>query len=573
MKGSERERRSSLDCIPLRRTPQTIVHRTTGHIQRQFKMTSPIASFIERRPLGTSHKHGLQGGGALDEPFDVVVIGSGAAGAVAAETFVRTGLRTLLLEEGARLRSDADNAAVDADATRALAGNDVIGWDTKGWPWTTRNLGGGTVFYGGASFRYTDFDFDPGERIHVDGLQVKWPTDAAALAPFYAEMEARLSVDHAGFMYSPRQAPASLSLPAEHLWAGALRLGLSPRPTPIAVDRARCDLCSLCISAPCTRGAKRDVVGALLSPLADASNFLLLTGVKAVSLSQANRSCVDAVQCMDAMSGQVRTIRGQRFVLACNAIQTAALLLRSVTSYAPGGLGNEHDLVGRGLCMKLSEYSRGVVKADREQIDAHDVGYRGPFSTVCVLDHYLDEQCPTGVGGLIYEAKHDDWRQLEVNGLVLRVETILADHPGLHNRVRLSSNRDRWGLPQIMIDYTKDPRDIARLAYMVQRSKDWLEASGADDIREEPSDFAMGSTHLHGTCRAGHDARTSVVNANGRVHSLDNVYVADGSYMPYPGGLNPTLTIQANALRIARLVAQEAVSQASATFAPKPAFR
>lgn len=83
----------------------------------------------------------------------------------------------------------------------------------------------------------------------------------------------------------------------------------------------------------------------------------------------------------------------------------------------------------------------------------------------------------------------------------------------------------------------------------------------------------MGSTHLHGTCRAGDDARTSIVDANGRVHSLDNVYVADGSYMPYPGGLNPTLTIQANALRIARLVAQEAASQASATLAQQPSLR
>ena len=135
--------------------------------------------------------------------------------------------------------------------------------------------------------------------------------------------------------------------------------------------------------------------------------------------------------------------------------------------------------------MKLSEYSQGIVKADPEQIAAHHIGYRGPFSTVCVLDHYLDERCPTGVGGLIYEAKHDDWRQLLANGLVLRVETFLADHPAFHNRVRLSTNTDRWGLPRIMIDYTTDPRDTVRLAYMGQRSTDWLKAAGASDIRYE----------------------------------------------------------------------------------------
>ncbi|WP_181885575.1 GMC oxidoreductase [Trinickia dinghuensis] len=479
---------------------------------------------------------------------------------MAAETFVRARLRTLLLEEGVRLKAGAKNAAVDADATTALAGNDVQGWDPRGWPWSTRNLGGGTVFYGGASFRYTDFDFDPSECIRVDGLPVKWPIDAADLAPFYQEMESRLCIDYAGFTCGRRQPPESLSLPGENLWRGAIQLGHLPCTTPMAIERTLCNHCSLCISAQCPRGAKRDVVNAILGPLADAPNLLLLSGVKAVSLMQERRHRVHSVQCVDAETGRVHFIRAHRFVLAGNAIQTAALLLRSVTPYAPHGLGNEHDVVGRGLCMKLSEYSQGIADGDRQRIDAHPIGYRGPFSTVCVLDHYLDERCPYGVGGLIYEAKHDDWAPLQVDGLVLRVEAILADHPSLGNRVRLSNTTDRWGLSQIMIDYTVDPRDLARLAYMKERSADWLKAAGARDIRHEASNFAMGSTHLHGTCRAGEDPRTSVVNRDGRVHSLDNVYVADGSYMPYPGGLNPTLTIQANALRIARQIVREAAS-------------
>jgi choline dehydrogenase-like flavoprotein len=67
------------------------------------------------------------------------------------------------------------------------------------------------------------------------------------------------------------------------------------------------------------------------------------------------------------------------------------------------------------------------------------------------------------------------------------------------------------------------------------------------------------------------EKRTSVVDRDGRLHSLDNVYVADGSFMPDPGGLNPTLTMQANALRIARLIAHEATGHASASRALQPA--
>lgn len=531
-------------------------------------MISLLEHYIEVTPLGTSHSHGLQLKTPLDDAYDVVVIGSGAAGAITANTFVRAGLRTLLLEEGARPKATASNADVDAQAEHALAGNCTKGWSECGWPWSTRNLGGGTVFYGGASFRYTEFDFDPSERIRVEGLPVKWPISSSDLAPFYDEIESTLSIDRAGFECCRTQAPDTLSLPAEHLWQGALQLGLSPRPTPVAIDRSKCDHCSLCIARQCSRGAKRDVVSSLLAPLANTSNMLLLTGVKAIALTQDKYDRASAVQCMDTTTGQTFSIRGHRFVLACNAIQTAALLLRSITPHAPRGLGNEHDLVGRGLCMKLSEYSQGLVSVSRQQIDNHPIGYRGPFSTVCTLDHYLDERCPTGVGGLMYEAKHDDWGLLQGDGLILRVETILADQPSLGNRVRLSTSTDSWGLPKIMIDYTTNPQDLARLAYMVERSTDWLKAAGARDIKHEASNFAMGSTHLHGTCRAGDDPRTSVVDRNGKLHSLDNVYVADGSYMPYPGGVNPTLTIQANALRIARLIAHDATGHATASLQP-----
>ncbi|MBA1377310.1 GMC family oxidoreductase [Pseudomonas brassicacearum subsp. neoaurantiaca] len=526
-------------------------------------MTSPMDQYFEDRPLGASHLHGLRSNTLLDDPFDVVIIGSGAAGAVAADTFVRAGLRTLMLEEGVRLKTSAKNADVDAQTEHALAGNCAQGWSSQGWPWSTRNLGGGTVFYGGASFRYTEFDFDPSERIRVEGLPVKWPIGSSDLAPFYTEIESILSIDRTGFECKRTQAPITLSLPAEHLWEGALQLGLSPRSTPVAIDRSRCDHCSLCITAQCTRGAKRDVVNSLLGPLADMPNLLLLTGVKAMALTQERCNRASSVRCMDTTTGQVRSIRGHRFVLACNAIQTAALLLRSVSSLAPRGLGNEHDMVGRGLCMKLSEYSQGVVNVDRQEVDDHPIGYRGPFSTICTFDHYLDDRCPTGVGGLIYEAKHDDYSLIPDDGLVLRVETILADHPSLGNRVRLSSSTDSWGLPRLMIDYTTSSKDLARLAYMVERSADWLKASGVRNIQYEASNFAMGSTHLHGTCRAGNDPRTSVVDREGKLHSVDNVYVVDGSYMPYPGGVNPTLTIQANALRIARQIVRDAAGHLS----------
>jgi choline dehydrogenase-like flavoprotein len=492
--------------------------------------------------LGAGHRNGIEGD--EDPIFDVCIIGSGASGAVVADCLVRRGADVLMIETGGRLRAGASNAELDRTCEGAFARDDAGRWTARGWPWTTSNLGGGTVFYGGASFRYTELDFDPSAEIRVDDLDVRWPFGGEALRPYYQEIERRLAVSG-----------ADRSLPGEYLWRGAVALGYDPISTPLAIDQARCSRDSLCISHPCDRGAKRDAVGVFLAPLASARNFTLRTFVKAVALEQRRARDVESVRCIDVRSGRSRSFRARRFVLACNAVQSAALLLRSQTRWAPSGIGNAHDMVGRGLCMKLSEYTTGAVAVAPGEIDRHPVGYRGPFSTMSILGHYRDPACPTGVGGLIYEAKHDAVDRLRSDALVLRVETIVSDHPSRANRVRLARTRDRWGVPKIALDYRIDARDRARLAYMVGRCRRLMQACGARDIATEASNSTLGSTHLHGTCRAGTDPEGSVVDPMGRVHTVENVFVADGGFMPYPGGLNPTLTIQANALRIAEHLA------------------
>ncbi len=393
------------------------------------------------------------------------------------------------------------------------------------------------------------------------GLDVRWPYTLADLAPYYTEMEQRLRVcggdngpsGHGRGPGHPRSAAG------RRLWAGGETLGYRPFPTPLAINRdARlgrpgCSAASLCISFQCPTAAKSDVVSVFLRPLADHPGLTLRTGVRALALDQRARGRVDEVVVLDRLSRQLHRVRARAIVLACNAVQTAALLLRSRTRYAPGGVGNESDMVGRGLCMKLSEYVVGEVDPLTGSADGRPLP--GPFSTVSFTDHYVDEDCPTGVGGLLYEAKPDEPDATGADS-VLRVETILADHPSPENRVTLGEQVDEDGVPVIRMHYRPDPRDLARLAYMVDRGRRLLHQCGARTVRTEPSDFIEGSTHLHGTCRAGLDPTTSVTDPWGRVHSTDNVYVADGSVMPYPGGLSPTLTIQAHALRTAEAIAR-----------------
>jgi glycine/D-amino acid oxidase-like deaminating enzyme len=149
-------------------------------------------SLWDTAPLGVGHQDGIAGD--TDHVFDVCIIGSGASGAVVADHLVRRGVDVLLLEQGGRLRADARNAELDRTCERAFARDDAGRWTPRGWPWTTSNLGGGTVFYGGASFRYAELDFDPSAQIRVDDLDVRWSFGRDTLLPYYEALERRLRI-------------------------------------------------------------------------------------------------------------------------------------------------------------------------------------------------------------------------------------------------------------------------------------------------------------------------------------------------------------------------------------------
>jgi len=237
-------------------------------------------------------------------------------------------------------------------------------------------------------------------------------------------------------------------------------------------------------------------------------------------------------------------------------VQTAALLLRTVADGHPSGLGNGRDLVGRGLCFKLSEYLVGYRNEKSVLPPQSQVMGLGPFSTCTVADMYVDDAAPGGLGGLLYEARPMRSYRMRTSEQLLRIEALVPDEPQLANRVRLGRGTDAHGVTDVLMDYTAHPRDLARLEYMLARGEKLLRTAGCQLVVREPSGWALGSCHLHGTCRMGTDPASSVTDPDGLLHEADNVYVGDGALLPYPSGVNPALTIQALALRVAhRLLA------------------
>jgi choline dehydrogenase-like flavoprotein len=498
---------------------------------------------------------------------DVCVIGSGASGALVASTLRQAGLDVVVIEQGPYVDPHTTYDDLVSAAELAWVCQDNGLWAKIGYPWSTCNVGGGTVFYGGVSLRHRAADFDAEQYLGPAEIPLRWPWTPAELAPYYAEVERLLGV--AGSTGDPALPPDHrYPLPPVPQSAGgrtiaeaARELGLRPFRTPLAIatrpygDRPACTGDQPCISHQCVQGAKGDAFSVFLKPLLAGGELRLFAGLKAVRLRAGAGAAVDAVECVRVDSGRRFTIPARQVVVAGNAIQSAALLLRSVAPHWPTGLGNEHDLVGRGLCMKLSEYVSGYrrVPPGGRLIEPPMPGQAGPgpFSTAAITDYYLADDAPGGMGGLIYESGDEELFRMRPDEQILRLECLVPDEPRLDNRITFGRGQDRFGLPDLVFEYAAHPRDLARLEYVAQRAEGILRAAGCTLLKREPSLWQLGSTHLHGTCRSGTDPRTSVTDPDGRLHSVDNVTVVDGALLPFPGAVNPTLTIQTLALRAA----------------------
>jgi gluconate 2-dehydrogenase gamma chain len=139
---------------------------------------------------------------------------------------------------------------------------------------------------------------------------------------------------------------------------------------------------------------------------------------------------------------------------------------------------------------------------------------------------------------------------------------ILHDLPRESNRVDLDPHViDAWGLPVARITHRSHDNDLALASWQVAKNAEILEAAGASKIftcgLTGPDQIAGNSTHQHGTARMGNDPATSVLDKWCRAHDVDNLYVLDGSCFPTPTGVNPTLTMMANAWRCAERIVQE----------------
>lgn len=537
--------------------------------------------------------------------FDVVIVGSGAGGGVAALALAARGRKVALIEKG----RNAYPTLAEPELRGSLFGNDEVrrrryyGFhDPFIEPRTFRDdpkklavtrevqglgvtVGGGTVHYDADCPRLQAVDFRmlsafgpvPGASV------VDWPLGYADLAPFYDEVEKAIGVQGDAASDPFAEPRGAYPMPAGHpskagllLSDGARALGLHPHPMPMAINsvfygnRPACVNCGFC-ALGCPVNAKGSTaVTVVREALLSGNCTLIPESCVTEVLVEPSGTRASGVAYIDA-KGTKQTLTATEIVLAANAIETPRLLLASASAKHPNGLGNGSGLVGRHLMFHVifasvgvfdeevrSYYGRPITHALADFTSEQGMlqGLRGGYVELGGSTH------PVEVGVSLPWLFHKDLMTGNAyRNRIASVSMIGEDVPVADNRVELDEKvRDVYGRPAPRITYTRHAHDQALVDLYMPKLREIALASGAKETIDydfAKEDGVPSTRHLLGTTRMGTDPTSSVVDAFGRLHEVENVWIADGGIWPTSAAFNPTLTQQALALRTALRIDQE----------------
>jgi choline dehydrogenase-like flavoprotein len=502
----------------------------------------------------------------MPEHYDVIVIGSGAGGGTLTYGLAPTGKKVLLLERGGwypREKENWSSVSVWGDLRYRNAGHWVDQGGMEFNPKQHYYVGGNTKVYGAVLFRMRERDF--GAVGHVDGVSPEWPLKYDDWEPWYTKAEHLYHV-HGERGVDPLDPPASspYRFPAmsheariEELAHDLKGAGLTPFPLPLGImideehpERSPCIRCSTCDGFACLVKAKADAQVVCVEPAITHTNVTLLTGSRVTRLetSADGRSVTKVIV---EREGQREEYTADVVVVCCGAINSAALLLSSANDRHPDGLGNSSGMVGRNLMMHNNSSLIAISKEPNPTVFEKTLG---------VNDYYYgDGEWEYPMGAMQMLGRSDAF-------------TISLDAPGAENPSDLAAHSlDFWltteDLPlwqnrvaveptgRIMLTYT--PTNLEAHSRLNAKFRSLLDAMRCqDEVIDRPSYLGgrlgvSGVAHQNGTVRFGSDPTTSALDLTCKLHDLDNLYVVDSSFFCSSTAVNPTLTIIANALRVA----------------------
>ena len=513
---------------------------------------------------------------------DLIVIGSGPGGASLVHRLAPTGKRILLLERGGylpRSRANWDAQAVFVDAAYQAKETWHGADGSEFHPGLHYFVGGNSKVYGAALFRLRERDF--GELQHQGGISPAWPLGYDVFEPYYTAAEQLFQV-HGRRGEDPTEPPASGDYPfppvaheprIQALGETFAGQGLQPFHLPLGVllderdgqatPGSRWFRNDAFDGFPCLLNGKADAQVICVDPtLAAHRNVTLLTDAYVRRLhTDAGGRTVNAVEVL--RGGVEERYSADIVVVACGALSSALLLLRSANGAHPKGLANGSDQLGRNYMRHNQSVLMALAREPNDTVFQKTLGlsdfYFGapdwpyPLGLIQMMGKSHAEQIRAEalpdwlsfVPDMPFElmARHalDFWLSSE-------------DLPRAENRIRL----ERDG--RVVLELTEN--NMQAHARLKAKLEELLKSARAHPHLLERKlylgkDIPIGGTaHQAGTARFGTDPQRSVLDLDCKAHELDNLYLADASFFPSIGAVNPTLTIIANALRVADRIKQ-----------------
>jgi choline dehydrogenase-like flavoprotein len=488
--------------------------------------------------------------------YDAIIVGSGVGGGSVARRLAEHGVSVLLLERGDYIPREDQNWSVQAVFfEKRYAATDT--WlDRTGAPFNPGafyNVGGSSKFYGAAMFRLRPKDFEAVE--HAEGISPAWPIRYSDLESYYDEAEQVFGVHGddrddptSPIGRAPFPFPAIKSEPIIAEMADSLRArGLHPCAVPLAVNfgpAGNCILCQTCDGFPCKLGAKNDAEKCLVAPALRTGKLELWTNAFACRLQLTpDGKTVSRIEVRHA--GELKSVSAKLFVVSCNAVNSAALLLRSADTTAPNGVANSSGVVGRNYMTHnqsaLMALSWKAVTTTFQKTLAINDFYFGDF----------DFQFPMGQAQLLGKLQ-GGMLSANIPYLPRFVGSTLARHsvdwlilsedlPSPNNRVTLDSGKVR--LSVTANNLKGHDRFVAKLAKILKRS-------GFPVVLTKAL-TAHATAHQCGTVRFGSEPAVAALDQFCRAFDHTNLFVVDASFFPSSAAVNPALTISAQALRAA----------------------
>jgi choline dehydrogenase-like flavoprotein len=536
-----------------------------------------------------------------DPIYDVVIIGSGAAGGMAAWNLTRQGINVLMLDAGQRFDRAKYWTHVKPWQVTARADQGqqkpTFYLSTKEQPYETPpsapfeltrvwGRGGKTNVWGRVSLRYSDLDFEGPAR---DGWEIPWPIRYKDIAPYYDKVDQFIGV--CGGLDDQDSLPGSkYMLPAPSPRCGERLLQKAGRKIGVSIVAGRravltkphnghpaCHYCGACGSG-CDVGAFFNSSDYLIDPAMQTGKLQIIDNAVVARVLVDDRGLASGVQYFHRRTKEEYRVRARVVIVGASCVDSTRILLNSTSDKFPNGLGNSSDVIGRYLSEQVRFHMYGFVPELMGGEVHDDSGIGGEHIYMPRFNHRDGKKRDYlrgfgmqfwGCGSQItvdYAKSIPGFGADFKKAVKKRYPALVALHPygetlgRADNRITVDKdNVDMYGVPRMKIEYRIGDNEHKMAVEMYDTAEQILRSANAEILPFQRGwlDTAGSAIHEHSTCRMGDDPKRSALNSFNQMHDVKNVFVTDGSAFTTASDKNPTLTILALGWRATDHLAEE----------------